>query len=85
MMFVYRNEMLPTEVPEIHRINLASTLLHLKVLDINNLFGFNALDHAPNNNLMLAFQQLHSLSAIDDEGVLTPLGLQVCFISFKNI
>ncbi len=37
----YRDEMLPTAVPEIQRTNLASTVLSLKAMGVNDLIGFD--------------------------------------------
>lgn len=42
-----RDEMLPTPVPEIQRTNLASTLLQLKAMGINNLLEFDFMDAPP--------------------------------------
>uniref|UniRef100_A0A914WHZ1 RNA helicase n=1 Tax=Plectus sambesii TaxID=2011161 RepID=A0A914WHZ1_9BILA len=70
----YRDEMLPTPVPEIQRTNLASTLLQLKAMGINNLIDFDFMDAPPIEAMLMALEQLHSLSALDDEGLLTRLG-----------
>ena len=70
----YRDEMLPTAVPEIQRTNLASTVLSLKALGINDLLAFDFMDPPPMDTMILAMEQLHSLSALDDEGLLTRLG-----------
>lgn len=70
----YRDEMLPTAVPEIQRTNLASTLLSLKAMGINDLLSFDFMDAPPTETLITAMEQLHSLSALDDEGLLTRLG-----------
>ncbi|KAL3268525.1 hypothetical protein HHI36_007634 [Cryptolaemus montrouzieri] len=48
----YRDEMLPTSVPEIQRTNLATTVLDLKTMGINDLLHFDfmdALQSSPNN------------------------------------
>ena len=74
----YRDEMLPTPVPEIQRTNLASTLLQLKAMGINNLIDFDFMDPPPVEAMLMALEQLHSLSALDDEGLLTRLGRRVC-------
>ena len=73
----YRDEMLPTAVPEIQRTNLASTLLSLKAMGINDLLSFDFMDAPPTETLITAMEQLHSLSALDDEGLLTRLGRRV--------
>ncbi|KAJ8978675.1 hypothetical protein NQ317_019111 [Molorchus minor] len=70
----YRDEMLPTPVPEIQRTNLATTLLQLKTMGINDLLHFDFMDAPPVESLIMALEQLHSLSALDDEGLLTRLG-----------
>ncbi|XP_023930789.1 ATP-dependent RNA helicase DHX8-like [Lingula anatina] len=70
----YRDEMLPTQVPEIQRTNLASTVLSLKAMGINDLLAFDFMDPPPMQTLISAMEQLHALSALDDEGLLTRLG-----------
>ncbi|XP_014242155.1 ATP-dependent RNA helicase DHX8 [Cimex lectularius] len=70
----YRDEMLPTPVPEIQRTNLATTVLQLKTMGINDLIHFDFMDAPPVESLIMALEQLHSLSALDDEGLLTRLG-----------
>ncbi|GFQ88191.1 ATP-dependent RNA helicase DHX8 [Trichonephila clavata] len=70
----YRDEMLTTPVPEIQRTNLAHIVLQLKALGINDLLSFDFMDAPPSESVILALEQLHSLSALDDEGLLTRLG-----------
>ncbi|XP_061711854.1 LOW QUALITY PROTEIN: ATP-dependent RNA helicase DHX8-like [Cydia pomonella] len=70
----YRDEMLPTPVPEIQRTNLATTVLQLKTMGINDLLHFDFMDAPPVESLIMALEQLHSLSALDQEGLLTRLG-----------
>ncbi|MFH4977209.1 hypothetical protein AB6A40_003918 [Gnathostoma spinigerum] len=70
----YRDEMLPTPVPEIQRTNLASTLLQLKAMGINNLIDFDFMDAPPVEAIITALTQLHTLSALDNDGLLTKLG-----------
>ncbi|VDO28439.1 unnamed protein product [Haemonchus placei] len=70
----YRDEMLPTPVPEIQRTNLASTLLSLKAMGINNLIDFDFMDAPPLDSMITALHQLHTLSALDGDGLLTKLG-----------
>ena len=43
----YRDEMLPTAVPEIQRTNLASTVIQLKAMGINDLLSFDFMDPPP--------------------------------------
>jgi len=70
----YRDEMLATNVPEIQRTNLASTVLSLKAMGINDLLSFDFMDPPPMETLIMAMEGLHALSALDDEGLLTKLG-----------
>uniref|UniRef100_S4R9M3 RNA helicase n=1 Tax=Petromyzon marinus TaxID=7757 RepID=S4R9M3_PETMA len=70
----YRDEMLTTNVPEIQRTNLASTVLSLKAMGINDLLSFDFMDAPPMETLITAMEQLYQLGALDDEGLLTRLG-----------
>ena len=70
----YRDEMLTTPVPEIQRTNLSETVLQLKAMGINDLINFDFMDAPPAEALLMALEQLHSLGALDDEGLLTRLG-----------
>ena len=70
----YRNEMVPTTVPEIQRTNLGNTVLMLKAMGINDLIGFDFMDPPPPQTLVAAMHQLYTLGALDDEGLLTRLG-----------
>ena len=69
--------MMSTNVPEIQRTNLASTVLSLKAMGINDLLTFDFMDAPPMQTLIAAMEQLHALSALDDEGLLTRLGRRV--------
>ena len=66
--------MLPTTVPEIQRTNLASTVLLLKAMGINDLINFEFMDPPPVQTLVSALETLYNLEALDDEGLLTKLG-----------
>lgn len=70
----YRNEMLPNTIPDIQRQNLASTILMLKAMGINDLLNFDFMDPPANQTLLTALETLYALSALDDEGLLTRLG-----------
>eukprot|EP01135_Chromosphaera_perkinsii_P000731 Nk52_evm19s151 gene=Nk52_evmTU19s151 len=70
----FHNEMLETAVPEIQRTNLCETVLSLKAMGINDLLSFDFMDPPPPNQLISALEELHSLNALDDEGILTRLG-----------
>lgn len=69
--------MLPTPIPEIQRTNLASTLLQLKAMGINNLLEFDFMDAPPVQAMLIALEELYRLSALDEDGLLTRLGRRV--------
>lgn len=70
----FKNEMLPTSIPEIQRTNLANTVLLLKAMGINDLINFDFMDPPPIQTLITAMESLYTLGALDDEGLLTKLG-----------
>ncbi|TFY78795.1 hypothetical protein EWM64_g5219 [Hericium alpestre] len=70
----FRNEMLPTSIPDIQRTNLAHTILMLKAMGINDLLSFDFMDPPPAQTMLTALESLYALSALDDEGLLTRLG-----------
>ncbi|KAJ6845430.1 putative pre-mRNA-splicing factor ATP-dependent RNA helicase DEAH5 [Iris pallida] len=70
----YRNEMSPTSIPEIQRINLGVTTLTMKAMGINDLLSFDFMDPPSPQALISAMEQLYSLGALDEEGLLTKLG-----------
>ncbi|KIM64359.1 hypothetical protein SCLCIDRAFT_115718 [Scleroderma citrinum Foug A] len=70
----YRNEMLPSSIPDIQRTNLAHTILLLKAMGINDLLSFDFMDPPPAETMLTALESLYALSALDDEGLLTRLG-----------
>jgi len=73
----YKNEMLPSSVPELQRTNLGNTVLTLKAMGINDLLGFDFMDPPPIQTLVTALEALYGLAALDDEGLLTRLGRQM--------
>jgi ATP-dependent RNA helicase DHX8/PRP22 len=75
----FRDEMIATPIPEIQRTNLASTLLQLKAMGINNLLEFDFMDAPSVETMITALSELYYLSALDDDGLLTRLGRRVCF------
>ncbi|KAL0346701.1 UNVERIFIED_CONTAM: putative pre-splicing factor ATP-dependent RNA helicase DEAH5 [Sesamum calycinum] len=70
----FHNEMSPTSIPEIQRINLGMTTLNLKAMGINDLLSFDFMDPPSPQALISAMEQLYSLGALDEEGLLTKLG-----------
>lgn len=61
-------------IPEILRANLASVILTLKVLHVQDLVHFDFLDPPSPETLMCALETLNDLQALDDEGELTEEG-----------
>ncbi|CAH2053872.1 unnamed protein product [Thlaspi arvense] len=70
----HNNEMVPTSIPEIKRINLGITTLTMKAMGINDLLSFDFMDPPQPQALISAMQQLYSLGVLDEEGLLTKLG-----------
>ncbi|KAL1808869.1 hypothetical protein ACET3Z_025859 [Daucus carota] len=70
----FHNEMPPTTIPEIQRINLGFTTLSMKAMGINDLLSFDFMDPPSPQALISAMEQLYSLGALDEEGLLTKLG-----------
>lgn len=70
----FKNEMLPTTIPEIQRSNLSMTVLTMKAMGINDLLNFDFMDPPPPQTLVTALEQLYNLGALDEEGLLTRLG-----------
>ncbi|WVY96086.1 hypothetical protein V8G54_028237 [Vigna mungo] len=66
--------MSPTTIPEIQRINLGMTTLNMKAMGINDLLSFDFMDPPSPQALISAMEQLYSLGALDEEGLLTKLG-----------
>jgi len=71
----YLEELSENTYPEILRSNLASVVLMLKKLGIQNLVNFDFLDPPAPETLMRALELLNFLGAIDQEGELTDLGV----------
>ena len=70
----YKTELLATSVPEIQRTNLANVVLLLKSLGVENLLDFHFMDPPPQDNILNSMYQLWILGALDNTGLLTPLG-----------
>ncbi|KAK2947163.1 putative ATP-dependent RNA helicase dhx8 [Blattamonas nauphoetae] len=70
----YKNEMLPSTVPEIQRANLGNSVLLLKAMGINDIDAFDFMDRPPPQTLLSALESLYALNALDDEGLLTRVG-----------
>ena len=70
----FKKELIEQSYPEILRSNLASTVLELKKLGIDDLVHFDLMDPPAPETLMRALEELNYLACLDDEGELTRLG-----------
>ncbi|KAK1417406.1 hypothetical protein QVD17_26533 [Tagetes erecta] len=70
----FNNEMSPTSIPEIQRVNLGLITLNLKAMGMNDVFSFDFMDAPSSQALISAMSQLYTLGALDEEGLLTKLG-----------
>jgi pre-mRNA-splicing factor ATP-dependent RNA helicase DHX15/PRP43 len=70
----FKKELIDQSYPEILRSNLASTVLELKKLGVDDLVHFDLMDPPAPETLMRALEELNYLACLDDEGELTALG-----------
>jgi pre-mRNA-splicing factor ATP-dependent RNA helicase DHX15/PRP43 len=70
----FKSSLEPQTHPEILRSNLASVVLQLKRLGVDDLVHFDFLDPPAPETLMRALELLNYLGALDDEGELTKIG-----------
>jgi pre-mRNA-splicing factor ATP-dependent RNA helicase DHX15/PRP43 len=70
----FRDDFEETSHPELLRSNLASVVLTLKKLGVEDLVHFDFVDIPAPESLMRALEQLNYLGALDDNGNLTDFG-----------
>ena len=70
----FKKELIEQTHAEILRCNLASTVLELKKVGIEDLVHFDFMDPPAPETLMRALEELNYLACLDDEGNLTALG-----------
>jgi pre-mRNA-splicing factor ATP-dependent RNA helicase DHX15/PRP43 len=70
----FKDDLEETTYPEMLRSNLASVVLTLKKLGVDDLVHFDFMDPPAPETLMRALEQLNYLGAIDDDGNLTDFG-----------
>ncbi|KAI7865442.1 P-loop containing nucleoside triphosphate hydrolase protein [Spinellus fusiger] len=68
------SRMLLNTIPEIQRSSLLSTVLSLKKMNIIDVLNFEFIDPPEETLVKNALKQLYLLGAIDEVGVITPLG-----------
>ncbi|KAG6556147.1 hypothetical protein Mapa_002088 [Marchantia paleacea] len=72
------NKLQDATVPEIKRCNLASVVLQLKALGIDDVLGFDFMDKPSRAAIVKSLEHLYTLGALTDEGKLSdPLGVQM--------
>lgn len=70
----FKSDLQDQTFPEILRSNLGNVVLSLKKLGIDDLVHFDFMDPPAPETLMRALELLNYLSALDDEGDMTPIG-----------
>uniref|UniRef100_A0A060TCL8 RNA helicase n=1 Tax=Blastobotrys adeninivorans TaxID=409370 RepID=A0A060TCL8_BLAAD len=75
--WAFYNELPAHTTPEILRTNLASVVLMLMSLGINNVFQFDFMDPPPKEALAKAMELLYALGALNDRAALTKIGRQM--------
>lgn len=70
----YEKELIEATYPEILRCNLASVVLLLKKVGVDDLVHFDFMDPPAPETMMRALEELNYLAVLDDEGELTALG-----------
>eukprot|EP01125_Pyxidicula_operculata_P005016 TRINITY_DN1847_c1_g1_i1.p1 TRINITY_DN1847_c1_g1~~TRINITY_DN1847_c1_g1_i1.p1 ORF type:complete len:852 (-),score=290.12 TRINITY_DN1847_c1_g1_i1:6-2561(-) len=64
----------PSPVPEIYRINLASVILTLKMIGIDNVLDFDYIEKPPIESFQRALSDLWLLGALNKDGTISELG-----------
>lgn len=73
----FHEDLEESSYPEILRSQMSNVVLTLKKLGIDDLVHFDFMDAPAPETLMRALEQLNYLGALDDEGDLTELGMQM--------
>ena len=71
------------EAPEVHRVDLAETVLLLKSSEVRNVKAFRWLDAPTDESLNRAERLLHDLGAMDISGNLTPEGRKMASLPLE--
>lgn len=69
--------------PEIQRSDLSSVVLHMLLIGIKNLTGFNFIDAPEGKAFRNAIANLIELGALDEEHSLTPLGVKMAHLPLE--
>lgn len=80
------SELFDATPPEMQRSDLASAILQLKALGIDNVLRFNFPSAPPSKNLLTGLELLYALGAIDSNGELTtPLGMTMAEMPLEPV
>lgn len=63
--------------PEMQRTDITSVVLQLKALAIDDVLHFDFLSPPPTANMIFALELLYALDALDGDGKLTRMGMQM--------
>lgn len=66
-----------TNTPEILRCDLSQAILNMKARGVNDIINFPFLTRPPREALEKALLQLLSIDALDETGVISPVGLHI--------
>lgn len=73
----YEKQMSHVTIPEILRVNLASTILTLKSMGIEDVIEFEFMEKPNKESILEALKILYFLQAIDNDGKITRLGQEM--------
>ncbi|KPI88532.1 putative pre-mRNA splicing factor ATP-dependent RNA helicase putative dead/h helicase [Leptomonas seymouri] len=76
----FAEEMVPETIPDIMRTSLFHVTLQLKAMGLD-LLNLELMDCPPKEAIVSALEKLRYLEALDDEGLLTPLGSRMAQLS----
>jgi len=69
--------------PEISRSNVTSPVLMLKRAGVDDILNWSWLEHPGQDSLISALTQLYQLKALDDQGKITKLGIQMAILPLE--
>jgi len=73
----FNEQMEESTVPELLRVNLHSSVLTLKALDIIDIVNFDLISPPPYDSIVSALRLLYLIGALDIDGKITSLGLEL--------
>lgn len=73
----FNDQMEESTVPELLRVNLHSSVLTLKALDIHDVVNFDFISPPPYDSIVSALRLLYLIEALDLDGKITSLGREL--------